>query len=106
MPGVSWVGQTSLLDDMRIAVTEACANVVMHAYPGRDDGVLRVTGEVDGSRLSINVRDDGRGIRPRPDSPGLGIGLPLIVALTEELEIATSSRGWNNVRMTFRSRPL
>lgn len=105
LPGVTWTGQSTLLDDMRIAVTEACANVVMHAYPGRDDGVLQVTGDVDGGRFQISVRDDGHGIRPRPDSPGLGIGLPLIVALTDVLEIGPGSHGGNDVRMTFRGRP-
>lgn len=97
----SWPAGDSLLDDVRIAVTEACANVVMHAYPDHDDGLLEVHGELDGGRLMVRVRDHGSGMRPRTDSPGLGVGLPLIIALSQELEIGRSREGAHDVRMTF-----
>jgi anti-sigma regulatory factor (Ser/Thr protein kinase) len=100
IPG-GWADQPTSLNDVQIAVTEACANVVMHAYPGRDDGMLEVIGELDDGKLTVWVRDHGPGMTPRADSPGLGVGLPLIVALTDELEIGRTAQGMTNVRMTF-----
>jgi anti-sigma regulatory factor (Ser/Thr protein kinase) len=92
----------SVLADMKMAVTEACTNVVVHAYDG--DGMLEVemlTGE-DG--LTIVVRDQGTGIQPRPAQPGvpaLGLGLPLIAALSDSFELRGSAGSGTEVRMTF-----
>ena len=38
---------------------------------------------------------------PRPDSPGLGVGLPLIASLTEALELVNRADGGTEVRMSF-----
>jgi serine/threonine-protein kinase RsbW len=89
------------LSDIKLAVTEACTNVVVHAYPGRDDGPLGVTATVDEGSLTVVVSDRGRGIVPRPDSPGLGLGLPLIATLAESLELGTGPDDETEVRMTF-----
>jgi serine/threonine-protein kinase RsbW len=89
------------LSDIKLAVTEACTNVVVHAYPGRDDGPLGVTARVDEGSLTVVVSDHGRGIVPRPDSPGLGLGLPLIATLAESLELGTGPDDETEVRMTF-----
>jgi anti-sigma regulatory factor (Ser/Thr protein kinase) len=92
-----------LLSDVKLAVTEACTNVVVHAYSG-GDGPMQVAAEVgtDG-KLMVVVRDEGRGIVPRPDSPGLGLGLPLIATLTETLELGKDERDRTEVRMAFRA---
>jgi serine/threonine-protein kinase RsbW/stage II sporulation protein AB (anti-sigma F factor) len=42
---------------------------------------------------------------PRPDSPGLGLGLPLIATLTETLELGRSPDNRTEIRMTFRLQP-
>jgi serine/threonine-protein kinase RsbW len=52
-------------------------------------------------RLTVVVHDEGRGMLPRPDSPGLGLGLPLIATLAESLELGTGSEDRTEVRMTF-----
>jgi anti-sigma regulatory factor (Ser/Thr protein kinase) len=89
------------LSDIKLAVTEACTNVVVHAYPGRDDGPLGVRATVDEGSLTVVVSDQGRGIVPRADSPGLGLGLPLIATLAESLELGTGPDDETEVRMTF-----
>jgi serine/threonine-protein kinase RsbW len=68
------------LADLKTVVTEACMNVVVHAYPGEAKGPLLV---------DAIVRDYGSGIRPRPDveRPSLRIGLTLIAALSSSFEI-------------------
>jgi anti-sigma regulatory factor (Ser/Thr protein kinase) len=88
------------LSDIKLAVTEACTNVVVHAYPD-GEGPLAVRATVEERVLTVVVADEGRGISPRPDSPGLGLGLPLIATLAESLELGTGANDQTEVRMTF-----
>jgi serine/threonine-protein kinase RsbW len=90
-----------LLSDIKLAVTEACTNVVIHAYPD-GEGPMEVRAALGETELSVVVRDEGRGVVPRADSPGLGLGLPLIATLTESLELGTGDDDATEVRMTFR----
>lgn len=90
-----------LLSDIKLAVTEACTNVVIHAYPD-GEGPMEIHAALGDEHLSVMVRDQGRGVVPRADSPGLGLGLPLIATLSESLELGTGADDATEVRMTFR----
>jgi anti-sigma regulatory factor (Ser/Thr protein kinase) len=91
------------LSDIKLAVTEACTNVVVHAYESDGEGPMHVEASLDGiEELVVIVRDEGRGIAPRTDSPGLGLGLPLIASLAESLELGRDGEQRTEVRMTFR----
>ena len=88
--------------DLALAVGEACANVVVHAYPPGDTGVLVIHAEVSDEHIHIAVIDQGQGMTPRPDSPGLGLGLPLIANLSDQLEIHDGPDGvGTELRMSF-----
>jgi serine/threonine-protein kinase RsbW len=89
------------LSDIRLAVTEACTNVVVHAYPDARKGPLQVHAAVQEEKLTVVVRDKGQGITPRPDSPGLGLGLPLIASLAESVQLGRDDDEHTEVRMTF-----
>jgi len=89
------------LSDVKLAVTEACTNAVVHAYPD-GEGPIEVAVYIGDDLLMLVVRDEGRGIVPRTDSPGLGLGLPLIATLAEALELGTDDAERTEVRMTFR----
>jgi serine/threonine-protein kinase RsbW len=89
------------LADIKLAVTEACTNVVIHAYEPDEKGSLEVDASIRDRRLKVVIRDRGRGIVPRPDSPGLGLGLPLIATLAESLELGKDEQDNTEVRMTF-----
>lgn len=89
------------LSDIRLAVTEACANVVVHAYPDGEEGEMEVLAAIEDDEMTVRVRDWGRGIRPRPDSPGLGLGLSLIAALAERVQLGHDSEEHTEVKMTF-----
>ena len=94
--------EASVLADMKMAVTEACTNVVVHAY--EDDGMLEVEMLAGEDGLTIVVRDHGAGIHPRPSregAPALGLGLPLIAALSDTFELRGSAGRGTEVRMTF-----
>jgi serine/threonine-protein kinase RsbW len=94
-----------VVSDIRLAVTEACTNVVVHAYPDERCGPLEVLATLHGEALTVLVRDEGPGIVPRPDSPGLGLGLPLIASLTEAMRLGHDERGRTEVSMTFSLTP-
>ncbi len=92
----------AVLADMKMAVTEACTNVVVHAYD--DAGELEVEMTADELGLTILVRDQGTGIRPHParsETPALGLGLPLIAALSDAFELRGGVGEGTEVRMTF-----
>jgi anti-sigma regulatory factor (Ser/Thr protein kinase) len=89
-----------VLDDIRLAVSEACANVVVHAYPD-NEGLLVVRVFVSDDTVEVTVRDRGSGMAPRTDSPGLGVGLPLIASLSRTLELSAPPGRGTEVRMAF-----
>jgi serine/threonine-protein kinase RsbW len=70
-----------------LVVSEAVTNVVLHAYRGGEPGRVRVKASMEAELLTLVVVDDGVGMSPNPDSPGLGVGLVLIERLAEHMEI-------------------
>jgi anti-sigma regulatory factor (Ser/Thr protein kinase) len=90
------------LDDIRTAVTEACNNVVLHAYEG-EEGPLEVEIYAAGALLDVFVRDHGIGMQPptSEDQWIVGIGLPVIEALVQSVEFADTADGGTEVRMRF-----
>jgi anti-sigma regulatory factor (Ser/Thr protein kinase) len=94
----------AVLADMKMAVSEACTNVVVHAYED-SDGVLEVDMAAGEESLTIHVRDYGRGIKPQVNQarevPALGLGLPLIAALSDAFELHGGTGEGTEVRMTF-----
>jgi serine/threonine-protein kinase RsbW len=90
------------LNDVRTAVTEACNNVVLHAYAG-EEGPLEVEIAVDPHKLGVTVRDHGVGIDGgAPPSEGEpGIGIPVIQALSDEVDFTEPVGGGTEVRMEF-----
>ena len=90
------------LDAVALAVSEAVTNAVLHAHAvGDDPPWVEVAAELrPGTGFVVTVADDGHGMRPRTDSPGAGLGLLLIEALTEDLDVQTSPEG-TRLMMTF-----
>jgi serine/threonine-protein kinase RsbW len=91
------------LNDISTAVSEACNNVVIHAYDD-GEGMLEVELYASAGALEVAVRDRGSGIQSRSDaekdSPG-GIGLPVIHALAQRVEFREPADGGTEVRMEF-----
>ncbi len=91
------------LHDIRTAVTEACNNVVLHAYEGRE-GPLQVEVYLGDRAIEVVVRDHGTGIKPRirtEEEEALGIGLSIIQALAPRVEFKDVAGGGTEVRMEF-----
>jgi len=89
------------LPDLTLAVSEAVTNVVLHAYRGGPPGGVHLEVHREAGEVLVVVADDGAGMRPRPDSPGLGFGLPLIARLSASLEVSTGDAGGTRLCMTF-----
>jgi anti-sigma regulatory factor (Ser/Thr protein kinase) len=83
--------------DLKTVVSEACANVVRHAYEEEDEaGTLEVALNSGAHELNMVVRDFGGGIRPlsSDDVPSLRLGLPIIGALSSSFNlVSVLSRG-------------
>lgn len=97
--------EEAVLDDIRTAVSEACNNVVLHAYDG-GEGPLEVDVRIDDGELRVSVRDQGEGIQPRPIDSSVevqGVGLSLITALTDRVEFLGGAGEGTEVRMAFAS---
>jgi serine/threonine-protein kinase RsbW len=89
------------LNDITTAVTEACNNVVLHAYDGQE-GPLEVDVQVTSESVAVAVRDRGRGIAPPfAASQRAGMGLSVIEALALSSEFRGLDDGGTEVRMTF-----
>lgn len=83
---------------VKTCVSEAVTNAVIHGYQG-DHGEIAVRAEIDDRSLVIAVSDMGGGIRPNPHRGGLGLGLPIIGKLADEVRV--TSDGGTVVEMRF-----
>jgi serine/threonine-protein kinase RsbW len=91
-----------LLDDLKTAVSEACNNVVLHAYPD-GSGPLAVSLNAAQAGIEVLVRDAGVGIpaHASADDRVQGVGLPVIRALTDTAEFRPCQGGGTEVWMRF-----
>jgi anti-sigma regulatory factor (Ser/Thr protein kinase) len=94
---------SAVLSDAKMAVTEACTNAVVHAYVGTD-GRFDVELFADDVQLTVIVRDSGSGIAEMENESGegaLGLGLPLIQALSDSFDVVGGPGEGTEVRMGF-----
>ncbi len=90
-----------LLDDLKTAISEACNNVVLHAYGG-ETGPLRMSLAITPEDFSVSVRDQGVGIqRVSPAADRMGVGLAVISALARRAEFLSEPGKGTEVRMSF-----
>jgi serine/threonine-protein kinase RsbW len=90
-----------LLDDVKTAVSEACNNVVLHAYGGQT-GPLTVALTITPDGVGVLVRDRGSGIqRVSAAEDRMGVGLAVISALADRAEFVSGPDGGTDVRMSF-----
>jgi serine/threonine-protein kinase RsbW len=100
------VFSAEVVADLKLALTEACSNSVRHAYDEGREGVVEILYELHDDRIVIQVTDDGSGFDPAPleraegelDEGGLGIAI--IRALTDELEIGPRPGGGSRLRFS------
>jgi serine/threonine-protein kinase RsbW len=85
--------------ELKLAVTEACTNAILHGYDGAPEGDLVVRYRVGTAAIEVEIEDDGRGFDP--DDPGAnessadgqGMGLMIIRAITSDVSIESDGTG-------------
>jgi anti-sigma regulatory factor (Ser/Thr protein kinase) len=89
-----------IVADLKLAVTEACTNVIQHAYAGTGEGEIMVRYVLADGILAVEVEDVGVGFdpeRPSPSrnghGPGQGLGLLIIRELSDELTVTSGETG-------------
>jgi serine/threonine-protein kinase RsbW len=91
------------IDAARLAASEAASNAVIHAY--RDHpGDLELRARVEGDELHVVIADHGPGLAPRTDSPGLGLGLPIMAHVSERFEVVSGPEG-TEIHLAFACPP-
>jgi serine/threonine-protein kinase RsbW len=100
-----------VLGDLKLALTEACTNSVRHAYADDGQGSVQILYELHDDRLVVEVSDEGEGFEP-PASPSTalddhelsegGLGIAIIEALADELEITERAQGGSSLRFVKR----
>lgn len=93
-----------VLLQVNLAVSEAATNAIQHAYrdrPAADAGDVRVVVRASDDLLAVHIHDDGIGLTPRTDSPGLGLGLCLMAHETARFEIRKRLDGGTEVVLHF-----
>ena len=79
--------------DIALAVSEAVTNSVVHAFVHQPAGTISLFAEAAVDALHVRIADDGGGMSPRTDSPGMGLGLHLIERLSSSFELGAGPRG-------------
>jgi serine/threonine-protein kinase RsbW len=88
------------VDAISLAASEALTNAVVHAYEG-SPGMVHVTAALASDELWVLIADDGRGMRSRADTPGLGMGLALIANASDGFVVVNRASGGTELRMRF-----
>jgi serine/threonine-protein kinase RsbW len=92
------------LHDLKLALTEACTNSVRHAYADGREGEVEIVYELRSDRLAVEVGDEGQGFQPSeapssgPDLEEGGLGIAIIRAVADEVEIGPRSAGGSRLR--------
>ena len=89
------------LEGIVLTVSEAVTNVVQHAYCEGPGGAVHVSATVVSGELWILVADDGRGLEPTRESPGLGLGLAWMAQFSDGLTLVPRSGGGLEARLRF-----
>jgi serine/threonine-protein kinase RsbW len=95
-----------LVADLKLALTEACSNSVRHAYDEGREGAVEIRYELGEDRLTVEVTDEGSGFDPevleraQEELDEGGLGIAIIRAVTDELEIGVRPEGGSRLLFT------
>jgi anti-sigma regulatory factor (Ser/Thr protein kinase) len=94
-------GTPEQVEDVRLAVSEAATNVVVHAYEQTAPGTFRLRAVVGAGQLEVTIDDDGRGLSSPARTPGLGAGLKIMEQLAEPALFREREGGGTTVALRF-----
>jgi len=101
------------IEDIKIAISEACTNAVQYAYNGQsEDKKISIKCISSHSKLEISVIDKGQGFNPKTiknkreirdsksDKSGLGLGLTFMESLMDEIKLKSKIGTGTTVTLT------
>jgi anti-sigma regulatory factor (Ser/Thr protein kinase) len=94
-------GTRRQVEDVRLAVSEAATNVVVHAYAQSAPGAFRMRAAAGPGELWVTIDDDGCGLRSPARTPGLGAGLTIMEQLAEPAVFRERAGGGSTVQLRF-----
>ncbi|MDK8183187.1 anti-sigma B factor RsbW [Paenibacillus sp. UMB4589-SE434] len=103
------------IEDMKVAVSEACNNAVLYAY-NRDGGMVDIAFDIGNNELGLTIRDEGNSFHAEHETQELlgwhdksidevqagGLGFYLMQALMDEVEVVSIEGRGTEVRMKKR----
>lgn len=100
--------------DVKTAVSEAVTNAIVHGYEGTR-GMVNMRAMIDGSILSVEIADRGRGIAnvhqamepfftTHPEQERSGMGFAVMQTFMDEVDVASTPGSGTIVRMRKRIR--
>ena len=90
------------VSNIMLAVSEAVTNAIVYAFVDRERGRVSITAEAGEDCVLVSVLDDGRGMTPHPESPGLGLGLTMMASMATRCDIREGPAGrGTEIRMAF-----
>jgi anti-sigma regulatory factor (Ser/Thr protein kinase) len=99
------------VDDVILALDEACANVIRHAFPEDGDATFRLVAEISDDEVSMAVEDDGVGFNPDEidlrDGEGeetSGRGLDIIRQVMSSVEVRSPVEPGGGTRLVMQKR--
>jgi anti-sigma regulatory factor (Ser/Thr protein kinase) len=81
------------LDGVLLAVSEAVANAVTHAYAEEAGGPVELEAAASPFELTVVVRDHGRGLEADHGTAGAGFGLRIIRRVAQHVELTDTPDG-------------
>lgn len=93
--------EEATVQDIRLAVSEAATNSIVHGQASAD-ALLVVRVMTSDGEFCVVIADQGHGMLPRDDSPGLGLGLPIMSTVAKRMEVVSPGvDGRTEVHMYF-----
>lgn len=98
------------IEDIKIAVSEACNNAVQHAYPNKNsnDGRIKLLIETEENEFRVTVQDNGVGFDPEnitssnaldDNKLGLGLGITFMKSLMDETKIKSQAQQGTSITL-------
>jgi stage II sporulation protein AB (anti-sigma F factor) len=101
------------ITDIKTVVSEAVTNAIIHGYENDPQGIITITGRIEGSSIFLSVEDQGRGIddveqarqplyTSKPELERSGMGFTIMENFMDQVEIASEKGKGTKITMTKR----
>ena len=96
------------LEEVKVAVSEAVSNAIIHGYGGDEAQTVLLNVEMDGRLLTVTVQDEGVGIRDielamtpsySTEEEHLGLGFAFMTGFMDDVQVLSAPQQGTTVRL-------